>query len=42
MSEQVNHHKHYGGIDKTVQDLEKAKWYLDREIKKLKSKKHDI
>lgn len=26
------------GIDKTVQDLEKAKWYLDREIEKLKSK----
>lgn len=24
--------------DKTVQDLEKAKWYLDREIEKLKSK----
>jgi Protein of unknwon function (DUF3310) len=23
---------------KTVQDLEKAKWYLDREIEKLKSK----
>lgn len=25
-------------IDKTVQDLEKAKWYLEREIEKLKSK----
>ena len=24
--------------DKTVQDLEKAKWYLEREIEKLKSK----
>lgn len=24
--------------DKTVQDLEKAKWYLDKEIEKLKSK----
>lgn len=24
--------------DKTVRDLEKAKWYLDREIEKLKSK----
>lgn len=24
--------------DKTVQDLEKARWYLDREIEKLKSK----
>ena len=25
-------------IDKTVQDLEKAKWYLEREIENLKSK----
>lgn len=24
--------------DKTVQDLEKAKWYLEREIQKLKTK----
>lgn len=24
--------------DKNVQDLEKARWYLDREIEKLKSK----
>jgi len=24
--------------DKTVQDLEKAKWYLERDIEKLKSK----
>lgn len=24
--------------DKNVQDLEKAKWYLEREIEKLKSK----
>jgi len=24
--------------DKTLQDLEKAKWYLEREIAKLKSK----
>ncbi len=24
--------------DKTIQDLEKAKWYLEREIQKLKEK----
>lgn len=24
--------------DKTIEDLEKARWYLDREIQKLKSK----
>ncbi len=25
--------------DKTIQDLEKAKWYLEREIQKLKNEK---
>ena len=72
MAEQVNHPKHYGGIDdayeaikvieawgldfclgntikyifragkkepdKIVQDLEKAKWYLERKICQLKNK----
>ena len=34
MSDAVDHPQHYGGADNpyVLQDLRKARWYLDREI----------
>jgi hypothetical protein len=32
MKEKVNHPDHYHGKDNALEDLKKAKWYLEREI----------
>jgi type II secretory pathway component PulJ len=37
MSEQVNHPKHYEQEAKRIEDLKKARWYLDREIQRLEA-----